>query len=153
MEERIAAKRKALKSRSARLTLAHRKLEQQAQDLRLFQKTAQQNVHKYSQLRARLAQARGRLLSGLEFIFKIEPTDRPLQFKLVDLALPNSENLSEDQSAVLGITALLVNILAAYLGVALHYPLLFAGCRSLAVDNISLIKGPRSWVFLHPPSI
>lgn len=124
--------------------MASARLDQQTTHLQQFKKKSQKTTHRLNHIQSLLAQIRGHLLSDLEFIFRIEPTPTPLLFALLDLPLPNSEGLKEEHSSVLGLTALLVNVLAAYLCIALHYPLLYAGSRSLAVDGISLIKGPRS---------
>ena len=42
--------------------------------------------------------------------------------------------------------AQLVNMLAAYLGIPLHYPITPSGSRSLITDWISMMRGPRACV-------
>lgn len=138
-----------LDARRRRLATASRTLAQERKRLQSDQVSIEEKQSKLHITRVDAACARSEKLGTLDFIFKIEPTKTPLVFSLLGLVLPNSEGLTEEHSAVLGIAALLVNILGAYLGVGLHYPLLFAGSRSLAVDEISLIKGPRTFVILH----
>lgn len=73
-----------------------------------------------------------------------------MTFSILGLDLPNSvfPPKSDDDlvSSALGLVAQLLNMLAAYLGVPLHYALTCAGSRSCVTDLISMIKGPRVFV-------
>lgn len=100
------------------------------------------------------------LISALTDIFPIElrsPAD--LLFTIFDVALPlpasphdpapplsvpEHKEINEDTIATaLGYVAQVLQILAAYLGVNLLYPVTCIGSRSLIRDNISAMIGPR----------
>lgn len=74
---------------------------------------------------------------------------RPLLFSILNVALPNSSYppafSDEALSSALGYTAQVVTILAAYLGVPLHYPIKSLGSRSAVIDPISMMRGPRAF--------
>lgn len=104
-----------------------------------------------------LALERGNLITVLDSFFSIAPHVSDLQrepntlsFAINGLYLPNTEfpvnlGLLDDlYSSALGMAAQLTNLLAAYLGVALFYPMTCAGSRSLISDQISPMKGPRA---------
>jgi len=116
-----------------------------------------------SQERARLASLRMRftplrttLLTSLSTIFPIElssPPDLlytilsvPLPIPLApsDPAPPPYKDVTEDMVATaLGYAAQVVQLLAAYLGKSLVYPVTCVGSRSLIRDGISAMMGPR----------
>lgn len=104
------------------------------------------------------AQRRASLISDLSDIFPIESLDNAnLLFTVCGIALPsgnyeisssvapsNSIPMDDDTlSSGLGYIAQVVNLLATYLAVPLHYPLHCVGSRSLIQDPISQIKGTK----------
>jgi UV radiation resistance-associated gene protein len=111
-------------------------------------------------LRARLAILRNELLTTLTFIFPIELLSPPdLLFTILDVPLPipigptdpapplslsSRKDVTEDTVATaLGYAAQLVQLLAAYLGQRLVYPITCVGSRSVIKDGISAMVGPR----------
>jgi hypothetical protein len=104
----------------------------------------------FSSIAHAFVQRRSFLISHLSYIFPIEPVDpSKLLFSVVGIPLPNSSfdpSGADDEtvSSGLGFVALVVNALAAYLAVPIHYPLKPIGSRSLILDPISVMKGPRS---------
>ncbi|KAI0344056.1 hypothetical protein BDW22DRAFT_1483181 [Trametopsis cervina] len=111
-------------------------------------------------LRNRLAPIRNELLSTLVFIFPIELLSPPdLLFTILDIPLPiptgptdpapplslhSHKDITEDSvSTALGYAAQLVQLLAAYLGQRLVYPITCVGSRSVVKDGISAMVGPR----------
>jgi len=107
---------------------------------------------------------RGSLISTLSSIFPIELLSPPdLLFTIVDVPLPiplsasdpapplsmaQCKDVSEDSVATaLGYVAQVVNVLAAYMGKSLMYPVTCIGSRSLIRDGISAMVGPRMYDF------
>ncbi|GAA5910087.1 hypothetical protein JCM8208_000951 [Rhodotorula glutinis] len=101
---------------------------------------------------------RTQLITLLSHIFPIEPVLPsssskaplpPLLFSIVGLALPNSSyppSYTDDSlSSALGYAAHVTHLVAAYLGVPLCYPLRCRASRSVVVDEISMMKGPRAF--------
>lgn len=59
-------------------------------------------------------------------------------------SLPNYPNINGDVvSTALGYVAQLVQLIAAYLGMTLIYPVTCIGSRSFIKDGISAMVGPR----------
>ena len=104
--------------------------------------------------------SRTSLLSTLSTIFPIELYSPPdLLFTILDVplpipltqndpappwTLPNHKEVTEEAVATaLGYTAQVLQILAAYLGKLLVYPVTCIGSRSLIRDGISSMVGPR----------
>lgn len=145
--EQVQSRRDQQAQRHTRLQAAHQRLSLSRERLHATRTDTTRLQSELSFARTALGDIRATHLAALEFIFDIQPTAAALLFSLFSglLPLPNSEGLTEEHASALGVTALLVNLLAAFLGVGLNYPLLFSGSRSLAVDPISLIKGPRSF--------
>ena len=100
------------------------------------------------------------LLSTLSTIFPIELYSPPdLLFTILDVplpipltpndpappwTLPNHKEVTEEAIATaLGYAAQVLQILAAYLGKLLVYPVTCIGSRSLIRDGISSMVGPR----------
>ncbi|KAF8807633.1 hypothetical protein BYT27DRAFT_7189711 [Phlegmacium glaucopus] len=113
-----------------------------------------------SVLRDRMHVSRTSLLSTLSTIFPIELYSPPdLLFTILDVPLPipltpndpappwtlsNHKEVTEEAVATaLGYTAQVLQILAAYLGKLLVYPVTCIGSRSLIRDGISSMVGPR----------
>ncbi len=111
-------------------------------------------------LRSQLAPIRNELLTSLAFIFPIELLSPPdLLFTILDvplpipsgptepappLSVPSRKDVTEDSVATaLGYAAQLVQLLAAYLGQRLVYPVTCVGSRSVIKDGISAMVGPR----------
>lgn len=111
-------------------------------------------------LRARFPPTRTTLLSTLATIFPIELYSPPdLLYTILDvplpiplssadpappLTLPAHKDVTEDAVATsLGYAAQVVQLLAAYLGKGLVYPITCIGSRSLIRDGISAMVGPR----------
>ncbi|KAI0090044.1 UV radiation resistance protein and autophagy-related subunit 14-domain-containing protein [Irpex rosettiformis] len=111
-------------------------------------------------LRSQLAPIRNELLTSLAFIFPIELLSPPeLLFTILDvplpipsgptdpappLSVPSRKDVTEDSVATaLGYAAQLVQLLAAYLGQRLIYPVTCVGSRSVIKDGISAMVGPR----------
>jgi hypothetical protein len=125
------------------------------------------NSHGHSFLRTRLLSLRARftptrttLLSNLSTIFPIDLFSPPdLLYTILDvplpiplsstdpappLTLPAHDGVTEDAVATsLGYAAQVVQLLAAYLGKGLVYPVTCVGSRSLIRDGISAMVGPR----------
>ncbi|KAF9535777.1 hypothetical protein CPB83DRAFT_842312 [Crepidotus variabilis] len=113
-----------------------------------------------SQVRERTTSTNTTLLSTVTTIFPIELLSPPdLLFTILDvplpipltandpappLALPEHKDVNEDTVATaLGYVAQVVQMLAAYLGKNLVYPVTCVGSRSLIRDGISSMVGPR----------
>ncbi|KIL70586.1 hypothetical protein M378DRAFT_6548 [Amanita muscaria Koide BX008] len=111
-------------------------------------------------LRRRIAPTRVALLSTLATIFPIDlysPPDLlytilgvPLPIPVSQrepappLSMPTQKNVTEDGVATaLGYVAQVVQLIAAYLGKGLVYPVVCIGSKSLIRDNISAMVGPR----------
>ena len=63
------------------------------------------------------------------------------------LAVPSRKDINEETVATaLGYAAQVVQLLAAYLGQGLIYPVTCIGSRSLIKDGISMMVGPRMYV-------
>lgn len=113
-----------------------------------------------AQLRHRLPVMRNSLITSLAFIYPIELLSPPdLLFTVLGvplpipngptdpappLSLPAHRDVNEDTVATaLGYAAQVVQLLAAYLGIGLIYPVTCVGSRSLIKDGISAMVGPR----------
>jgi len=111
-------------------------------------------------LRRRLTPTRTALLLTLSKIFPIELLSPPdLLFTILDvplpipmaanepappLTMPTHKDITEEAVATaLGYVAELLQLVAAYLGKPLVYPVVSIGSRSLIKDNISAMTGPR----------
>ncbi|KAF9456802.1 hypothetical protein BDZ94DRAFT_1203773 [Collybia nuda] len=115
---------------------------------------------KHLTLRARFSPTRTTLLTILSAIFPIELLSPPdLLYTILDVPLPipltasdpgppltllSHKDVTEDVVATsLGYAAQVVQLLAAYLGKGLVYPVTCVGSRSLIRDGISAMVGPR----------
>jgi len=116
-------------------------------------------------LRSTMASVRSSLIAMLAEIFPIELYSPPdLLFTIFDVALPlplsatdpapplsvpEHKEINEDSVATaLGYVAQVLQLLAAYLGTNLLYPVTCIGSRSLVRDGISAMIGPRMYVCL-----
>ncbi|KAH6917142.1 hypothetical protein BKA70DRAFT_1251433 [Coprinopsis sp. MPI-PUGE-AT-0042] len=117
---------------------------------------------KHGDLRANLSSMRASLISALADIFPIELYSPPdLLFTILDLplpipllpsdpapplSLPDHPHVNEDTiAAALGFVAEVLQLLSAYLGTSLTYPVTCVGSRSLIRDGISSMVGPRTF--------
>ncbi|GAA5842120.1 hypothetical protein JCM9279_002792 [Rhodotorula babjevae] len=154
----LEARRTALRERRERLERA-----------RALDEANQQRVHEQrtelddqdrdlAKLGSTSRTRRTQLITLLSHIFPIEPVTPspsskaplpPLLFSIVGLALPNSSyppSYTDDSlSSALGYAAHVTHLVAAYLGVPLCYPLRCRASRSVVVDEISMMKGPRAF--------
>ena len=113
-----------------------------------------------SSLRALLPIMRSNLISIVSFIYPIELVSPPdLLFSILDvplpipvattdpappLTLPHYKDVTEDSVATaLGYSAQVVQLLSAYMGHRLVYPVTCVGSRSMIKDGISAMVGPR----------
>ncbi|PCH33211.1 hypothetical protein WOLCODRAFT_135001 [Wolfiporia cocos MD-104 SS10] len=111
-------------------------------------------------LRGRIAPMRSALLTHLSFILPIEMRSPPdLLFTILSVPLPiplnptdpapplsvaaHKDVTEETVATALGYAAQVVQLLAAYLGKILVYPITYVGSRSLIKDGISAMVGPR----------
>ena len=88
------------------------------------------------------------LVSPPDLLFTILDVPLPIPTGPTDpappLALPAHKEITEDTVATaLGYAAQVVQLLAAYLGQGLTYPVTCIGSRSLIKDGISMMVGPR----------
>lgn len=90
-----------------------------------------------------------RLAKQLLEIFPIEPVDSTFHFTICGIFLPNVFAISHfdpvQVGAALGFVAQVVLSLSFYLDIALPYPIRAFGSQSFIVDNISRIKGSRTF--------
>lgn len=117
-------------------------------------------------IHGKVLSARTSLLFTLSTIFPIELYSPPdLLYNILDVLLPIPVNpsdpapplsmsahkdVTEDGVATaLGYVAQVLQILAAYVGKNLTYPVTCIGSRSLIRDDISAMVGPRMLVFSH----
>jgi hypothetical protein len=91
---------------------------------------------------------RRRICEDLQRIYPITPLpNKPLQFRIRDLPLPNStfnnDDAADDETtaAALGHVALLLSRLQYYLSVPLPYPVTVRGSTSTILDTISEVAG------------
>lgn len=147
------------------LLILLKKWQKKGEDLTLgfpFLKLMKPVMHRdrYKDLHARFVPIRTGLLSTLSSMYPIELYSPPdLLYTILDvplpipltatdpappLSLPNHRNVNEDTIATaLGYVAQLLQLLAAYLGKALIYPVTCVGSRSFIKDGISAMVGPR----------
>ena len=118
---------------------------------------------KHTALIASLVPVRTTLLQTLSSIFPIEPLESmDLLFAIVTvplpvpispsepappLSLPGKPSFNDETVAsALGLVAQVVQLVSAYMGYALTYPVTCIGSRSLIKDPISAMMGPRKSV-------
>lgn len=88
------------------------------------------------------------LISGSDLLFSVLGVSLPIPTGATDpappLSLPAYKDVNEDSVATaLAYAALVVQLLATYLGKMLVYPITFCGSRSMIRDGISAMVGPR----------
>ncbi|EKM60705.1 uncharacterized protein PHACADRAFT_203855 [Phanerochaete carnosa HHB-10118-sp] len=160
LKERLQAKREDLRIRRQILAEAREvhdeDLQQEVETEALFSSESQRLI----QLRHRISPMQNMLISTLAFIFPIDLLSPPdLLFTILDVPLPipnapmdpapplslssHKEINEETVATALGFAAQAVQLLAAYLGIRLTYPVTCVGGRSLIKDSISHMVGPR----------
>ncbi|ESK98165.1 uv radiation resistance-associated protein [Moniliophthora roreri MCA 2997] len=160
LREDMRARREQLRHRQDMLVLARA---QQDDDIQQREETEEEVIDErehYDSLLSLFRPTRVTLISTLASIFPIELDSPPdLLYTILDvplpiplsstdpappLSLPNHKDINEETvAAALGYAALLVQLLAAYLGKGLVYPVTYIGSRSLIRDGISAMVGPR----------
>lgn len=91
------------------------------------------------------------LLSPPDLLYSILDVPLPMPLTPTDpappLSLPSHKGVTEETVATaLGYAAQVIQLLAAYLGKGLVYPVTCVGSRSLIKDGISAMVGPRMFV-------
>ncbi|GBE78528.1 hypothetical protein SCP_0114170 [Sparassis crispa] len=157
---RIAALREDLRSRRELLTLARQSHAQFTKEEAERELELAEEREWLSSLRSNLSPMRSILITTLANIFPIELVSPPdLLFTILDVPLPiplaatdpapplsllSHKEVTEDAVATaLGFAAQVVQLLAAYMGKGLVYPVTCVGSRSLIKDGISAMVGPR----------
>ena len=98
------------------------------------------------------------LISGSDLLFSILGVPLPIPNGATDPAPPLSllayKDVNDDSVATaLAYAALVVQLLAIYLGKVLVYPITFCGSRSMIRDGISAMVGPRMCVLCSKRSV
>ncbi|KAF8588414.1 hypothetical protein K439DRAFT_1658436 [Ramaria rubella] len=156
----IQARRKALEMRRNTLASARaiHETDNSERTTQFKEVTSQRNRH--STLVASLSPLRTALIQAVSFIFPIEPISAPdLLFAILGaplpipasatnpappLSLPSHPDVTEDAIATsLGYVAQVIQLVSAYLGKGLVYPVTCCGSRSVIKDPISAMMGPR----------
>ncbi|KAJ7037533.1 hypothetical protein C8F04DRAFT_1092784 [Mycena alexandri] len=160
LKEKIEMRRQQLQERREMLALAQ---ELRDEDLSSAEEREDSVVDARSELvslRSHFTPTRTTLISSLSTIFPIELLSPPdLLYTILDVPLPiplsasdpapplalaAHKDVTEDAVATaLGYVAQVVQLLAAYLGKGLVYPITCIGSRSMIRDGISAMVGPR----------
>lgn len=98
------------------------------------------------------------LISGSDLLFGILGVPLPIPTSATDpappLLLQAYKDVNEESVATaLAYAALVVQLLATYLGKVLVYPITFCGSRSMIRDGISAMVGPRMCVLCLKRSV
>ncbi|KAJ7785736.1 hypothetical protein B0H16DRAFT_1753588 [Mycena metata] len=162
LKEKIDMRRQQLQERREMLALAQ---ELRDEDLSSVEEREDsvvdaRQVSELVSLRSHFTPTRTTLISSLSTIFPIELLSPPdLLYTILDVPLPiplsasdpapplalaAHKDVTEDAVATaLGYVAQVVQLLAAYLGKGLVYPITCIGSRSMIRDGISAMVGPR----------
>ncbi|GAA5823932.1 hypothetical protein JCM11251_003350 [Rhodosporidiobolus azoricus] len=157
-EAALEKRRVELQARRARLEAAKVLDEDNSQQLEQWRGELDADDRAFAKLAASAQSRRTYLITLVSSIFPIEPVFQsasspsppPLLFTICSIPLPNSSfppPYDDDDllSSALGYAAQLTQMLAAYLGVPLCYPIKCCGSRSTITDEISMMKGPRAF--------
>ncbi|TBU58827.1 UV radiation resistance protein and autophagy-related subunit 14-domain-containing protein [Dichomitus squalens] len=162
LRKRITARREDLRRRRAILKEARRLHEADLKEGARTEEIIAEERARLSSLRNLLPIMRSNLISIVSFIYPIDLVSPPdLLFSILNvplpipvaatdpappLSLPASKDVTEDSVATaLGFAAQLVQLLAAYMGHRLLYPVTCVGSRSMIKDGISAMVGPRNF--------
>ncbi|KAJ7596799.1 UV radiation resistance protein and autophagy-related subunit 14-domain-containing protein [Mycena floridula] len=160
LRDELASRRERLRERKDMLALAEQQLNETAVAFSQAEDVVLQERSRLQSLRKRIAPTRTTLLSTLSSLFPIDLLSPPdLLFTILDVPLPiplsatdpapplslatHKEVTEESIATSLGYAAQVVNLIAAYLGKGLVYPVTCIGSRSLIRDGISAMVGPR----------
>ncbi|KAI0325632.1 hypothetical protein GY45DRAFT_1356646 [Cubamyces sp. BRFM 1775] len=162
IKERIAARREDLRQRRELLAIARQAHEQDLASESQTEEAISEERTRLSSLRSMLPLIRSNLISIVSFIYPIDLVSPPdLLFTILDvplpipvaatdpappLSLPGHKEVTEDSVATaLGYAAQVIQLLAAYMGHRLVYPVTCVGSRSMIKDGISAMVGPRNF--------
>ncbi|KAF9263108.1 hypothetical protein L218DRAFT_959640 [Marasmius fiardii PR-910] len=160
IRDEMLLRREQLKHRRAMLALAWAQEGEHVKHRVEIEEEVVDERSRYSSLLPLFRPARSTLISTLASIFPIELLSPPdLLYTILDVPLPiplsstdpappsflpNHKGVNEETvAAALGYAALVVHLLAVYLGKGLMYPITYVGSRSLIRDSISVMVGPR----------
>ncbi|KAH9819268.1 hypothetical protein DFH28DRAFT_1080523 [Melampsora americana] len=159
----ILDRREAIRQRRERNKLARTKLSNLiSTHLTSMNKTLETElIPSHQSITRSLTHTRAKLVQDLSIIYPIELSP-PLSFSILKITLDpktnsthssnflkffTSDQEEEEQklSSALGFVVGLVKLLSSYLSIPLLYPLTWMGSRCLVTDQISLIRGTRSF--------
>ncbi|KAJ7630439.1 UV radiation resistance protein and autophagy-related subunit 14-domain-containing protein [Roridomyces roridus] len=160
LKEEIELRRQQLQERREMFALAQELGDEDLTSTEEMQEAVAATRTELGSLQSRFTPTRTTLISSLSTIFPIEllsPPDLlysilgvplPIPLSASDpappLSLPAHRDVTEDAVATaLGYVAQVVQLLAAYLGKGLVYPITCIGSRSMIRDGISAMVGPR----------
>ncbi|KAF8887765.1 hypothetical protein BD779DRAFT_1526053 [Infundibulicybe gibba] len=143
--QQIASCREEIRLRKENLELARQQYEANLLRNTLIEESVTQERIQHQTLRARLNPTRITLLSILSNIFPIDLLSPPdLLYTILDVPLPIPLTPTDPAPPLtLPSHKDVVQLLAAYLGKGLIYPVTCVGSRSLIRDGISAMVGPR----------
>ncbi|KAJ7139545.1 UV radiation resistance protein and autophagy-related subunit 14-domain-containing protein [Mycena epipterygia] len=160
LKEKIELRRQQLQERREMLALAQELRDEDLFSVEEREEQVSDTRAEHLSLRSRFTPTRTTLISTLSTIFPIELLSPPdLLYTILDvplpiplsasdpappLLLPAHKDVTEEAVATaLGYVAQVVQLLAAYLGKGLVYPITCIGSRSMIRDGISAMVGPR----------
>ncbi|KAL7285844.1 hypothetical protein ACG7TL_000953 [Trametes sanguinea] len=162
LRSQIEARREELRQRRKVLAMARQAHDEDLAAESQTEDTISEERVRLSSLRSIIPIMRSNLISIVSFIYPIELVSPPdLLFTILDVPLPipvgatdpappltfpGHKEVSEDSVATaLGYAAQVVQLLAAYMGHRLVYPVTCVGSRSMIKDGISAMVGPRNF--------
>ncbi|KAI0932749.1 hypothetical protein AcW1_000225 [Taiwanofungus camphoratus] len=160
LKSRLNARKEDLRRRKEMLTLARESNVHDTQEWISHEEEVSEERECLSSLRSQLPPMRSILIATLSSIYPIDLLSPPdLLYSILDvplpmpltptdpappLSLPSHKGVTEETVATaLGYAAQVIQLLAAYLGKGLVYPVTCVGSRSLIKDGISAMVGPR----------
>ncbi|KAJ3856840.1 UV radiation resistance protein and autophagy-related subunit 14-domain-containing protein [Lentinula lateritia] len=160
LQDEILIRREQLRERRNMLANVEQQDEDEEQEWEEIEEDLLDERARLASLRSLTILSRTGLLSTLSYLFPIELRSPPdLLFTILDvplpipvspndpappLTLPAHIDVNEETVATaLGYVAVVIQLLAAYLGHVLVYPITYIGSRSLIRDGISAMVGPR----------
>ncbi|GJJ13923.1 hypothetical protein Clacol_008180 [Clathrus columnatus] len=157
---KLEERRKVLQQRRDRLAVARDLYRAGVEEYSERKKELATERERHAQLAPQLPALRTSLLYLVNFIFPIEPVSPPdLLFAILGaplpvpqsstdpappISMPKFPSVSEESvSTALGYVAQVVQLVSAYLGQILVYPVTCYGSRSIIKDPVSAMAGPR----------